>query len=220
VTDAADARRQGSPPRGGDLLALLAADLPGCELTRVDDRLAVATVDGQPRFLVEQRVEKRKLITLRTTVCHVLAQPAAVEGRVELRHTGQVRRTGLDATRRAGDELAMRALADHLLADGELEAASLELDFTRFVVEVVDGRWRASLELMGGSHVRTTLPPSSRYVKLPADQVRPLVRTIAVLRRRLPADDAALVALLPPGSVAPADAASVADPDHLPRSDT
>jgi hypothetical protein len=218
VTDAADRRRQGSPPRGGDLLALLDADLPGCELTRVGDAGAVVCVDDQPRFLLEQRVEKRKLLTLRTAVFHVLGPVSPVEGRLELRHTGQVRRTGLEARVRAGDEHELRSLQDQLLADGELTDACLALDFTRFVVEVVEGRWRASLELMGGSHVRTTLPPSSRYVKLPTDQVRPLVRTIAVLRRRLPADDGALLALLPT-----ATDGTIEEPDlphHLPRSAT
>jgi hypothetical protein len=219
VTDAAD-RRQGFPPRGGDLLALLDADLPGCELTRIDALTAVVCVDDRPRFLLEQRVEKRKLLTLRTALFHVLGPAATVEGRLELRHTGQVRRTGLEARIRAGDELEMRVLRDQLLADGELADVCLELDFTRFVVEVVEGRWRASLELMGGSHVRTTLPPSSRYVKLPTDQVRPLVRTIAVLRRRLPADDEALQAMRPDDPATDADDDAADLPHHLPRSAT
>jgi hypothetical protein len=210
-------RRQGSPTRGGDLLTLLAADLPGCELVRTEAATAVAHVDGQPRFLVEQRLEKRKLLTLRTAVVHVLGPVASRPGRLELRHTGQVRRTGLEARVRAGDGATLRGLGDRLLADGELTDASLELDFTRFVVEVVEGRWRASLELMGGSHVRTTLPPSGRYVKLPADQIRPLVRTVAVLRRRLPADDTALAALVPASARGAAPASDPTD-HHLPGS--
>jgi hypothetical protein len=214
---AADRRRQGSPSRGGDLLALLAADLSGCELVRAGGAAAVALVDGWPRFLIEQRLEKRRLLTLRTAVVHVLGPPATGPGRLELRHTGQVRRTGLEARVRDGDEAATRRLGDRLLADGELTTASLELDFTRFVVEVADGRWRASLELMGGSHVRTTLPPSGRYVKLPTDQVRPLVRTIAVLRRRLPADDTALAALVP-GAGHDAGAPASDSSHHLPGS--
>jgi hypothetical protein len=39
---------------------------------------------------------------------------------------------------------------------------------------------------MGGSHVRTTLPPSARYVRLHPDQRDALLATVAVLQRRLP----------------------------------
>jgi hypothetical protein len=207
VTDASPPERRS--PRRGDLLTLMAADLPGCELHRRSDAEAVATVDGAPRFAVQVRTDKRKLLTLRALVVVVPGpQTELTAGRIELRHTGQLRRTGLEARIRDGDVLPVRSLRDHLLADGELAEASHELDFTRFVVEVADGRWRAGIELMGASHVRTTLPPSSRYVKLPADQVRPLVRTVAVLRRRLPADDAALTLPAP----------AVPDPRHLPGS--
>lgn len=215
-TTAPAARR--SSPAGGDLLTLLAADLPGCELVRVSGTEAVVRVEGQPRFLLEVRVERRRLLTLQTTVAHVLGPRTDANGTLRLRHTGQLRRTGLDATLDGPKTDALAAVRDGLLEDGELQAASLALDFTRFVVAAVDGRWRASIELMGGSHVRTTLPPSSRYVRLSADQLRPLVTTVAVLRRRLPADDAGLPATT--GGTVTDGATAATDRRHLPPSAT
>lgn len=185
--------RQGPPPRGGDLFTLVAADLAGCELRRGSGDTALVLVEEQPRFLLETRVERRRLLTLQTTVAVVIGPATSADARLVLHHRGQLRRTGLhgEVSGDAGGE--GQAVLDRLLGDDELRDASLQLDFTRFVVAPVDGHWRASLELMGGSHVRTTLPPSSRYVGLPTEQLRALVSTIAVLRRRLPADDAALL---------------------------
>jgi hypothetical protein len=151
-------------------------------------------VDEQPRFLLEVRVERRRLLTLQTSVASVVGPPtdAGAGSRIVLHHQGQLRRQGLQG-KVTGDGAEGQAVLDGLLADDELRDASLPLDFTRFVVAPVGGRWQASLELMGGSHVRTTLPPSSRYVGLPTEQLRALVTTIAVLRRRMPADDGALL---------------------------
>lgn len=182
-----------SPPRGGDLLTLVAADLAGCELRRGSGDTSLVLVEEQPRFLLETRVERRRLLVLQTSVAVVVGPATGADARLALHHRGQLRRTGLHGEV-TGDAGEGRAMLERLLGDDELRDASLELDFTRFVVAPVDGHWRASLELMGGSHVRTTFPPSSRYVGLPTEQLRALVATIAVLRRRLPADDAALVA--------------------------
>lgn len=220
-----------SPPRGGDLLTLLAADLAGCELRRGSGVTSLVLVGGQPRFLLETRVERRRLLTLQTTVATVVGPATSADDRLVLRHRGQLRRTGLHGEV-AGDAGEGRAVLERLLGDDELRDASLELDFTRFVVAPVDGHWRASLELMGGSHVRTTLPPTSRYVGLPTEQLRALVTTIAVLRRRLPADDAALSTAAGTAGVQldaatsrdptldrelPVETARRTDADHLPR---
>lgn len=219
-----------SPPRGADLLTLLAADLAGCELRRGSGDTSLVLVGGQPRFLLETRVERRRLLTLQTSVATVVGPATSADARLVLRHRGQLRRTGLHGEV-AGDAGEGRAVLERLLGDDELRDASLELDFTRFVVAPVGGHWRASMELMGGSHVRTTLPPSSRYVGLPTEQLRALVTTIAVLRRRLPADDAALLTAAGGAGVQldaaspdpvvdgelPAQTARRTDADHLPR---
>jgi Protein of unknown function (DUF3156) len=173
------------PQAGGDLLALVAADLQGCRMERRSGLLAVVTPPGAAAFDLEIRVERRKLMTLQVSVVHVRGPTTAAHGRIVLRHTGQLRRTGLAATVKGPTCERTRAFSEQLLADGALERASLPLDFTSFTVAPHDGRWRASLELMGGSHVRLVLPPTRSYVRLAADQRDALLATTAVLRRRL-----------------------------------
>jgi hypothetical protein len=167
----------------------------------------------------------------------------ATTARLVFHHTGQVRRTGLTAVvrpvgrrRRWSGETPppVAAMRDRLLADGELERVSLPLDFTHFEVAVVDGAWRATLELMGASHIRTTLPPSSRYVRLHPDQRDALLATVAVLHARLPGttprvERAPATPTAPtatpatdPRPVAAPQTAGVPSPrpDHLPRRPT
>ena len=67
MTDAADARRQGSPPRGGDLLALLAADLPGC-------RCVIVTSHGRPGHLKRALSAGVRGFLPKTTSAATLAQ--------------------------------------------------------------------------------------------------------------------------------------------------
>jgi hypothetical protein len=209
-----------------DLIAHVAADLTGCEVVRVAPAAAVVTpADGTPSFRLAVRSERRRLLHLQTLLVHVDGPrvEATPPARLVLHHTGQLRRTGLAATvrpagrgRRWPGEVppSVAEVRDRLLADGELEAVSLPLDFTSFELAVVDGVWRASLELMGASHVRTTLPPSARYVRLHPDQRGALLATVAVIHERLPGTA--------PRPIAPPPAPHVPStrPDHLPRSST
>jgi hypothetical protein len=220
-----------------DLLAHVEADLVGCRLERTGTGVAVVTPPSGAPFRLAVRDDRRRLLHLQTLLVHVdghevasgTAATAAVAGarqeatvpggRLAFHHTGQVRRTGLTAVvrrpgrwsrRLAPASPALTTMREQLVADGELEAASITLDFTRLEVEVVDRRWRATLELMGGSHVRTTLPPSSRYVRLHPDQCEALLATVAVLQRRLPGTSASA----PVRSVV---AGSPRGTGHLPR---
>jgi hypothetical protein len=183
--------RLGGSPRGGDVLALVLADLRGWDHERRDATTACVTPPGGPTCTLEVRAELRKLMRLHTTAVH-LDGPATDSGaHLVLRHTGQVRRRGLAARIRGTDgDGQVARLQERLLADGELEAASLALDFTRFEVAPVDGRWRATLELMGASHVWTRIPPGGSYVRLAEDQVEALAATLRVLADRLPATPA------------------------------
>lgn len=241
-----------------ELIAHVAADLTGCEVARGAPGTAVVTPrDGTPPFRLAVRSERRRLLHLQTLLVHVdgprvaelgadgpggagPSDGTATTARLVFHHTGQVRRTGLTAAvrpvgrrRRWSGEAppAVAGMRDRLLADAELECVSLPLDFTHFEVAVVDGAWRATLELMGASHVRTTLPPSSRYVRLHPDQRDALLATVAVLHDRLPgtlprvpaAPDAAAASAPDPSRPASAGRAPAAGrgprtrPDHLPR---
>jgi hypothetical protein len=224
-----------------DLIAHVAADLTGCEVARGAPGTAVVTPrDGTPPFRLTVRSERRRLLHLQTLLVHVdglgVAGPSdgtTTTARLVFHHTGQVRRTGLTAVvrpvgrrRRWSGEVppAVGAMWDRLLADGELERASLPLDFTHLEVAVVDGAWQATLELMGASHVRTTLPPSSRYVRLHPDQRDALLATVAVLHVRLPGTTPRVTGptATAPRPVASPDTAGVPSPrpDHLPRRPT
>ncbi len=218
-----------------DLIAHVTADLTGCEVERAAPGTAVVTPRaGTPPFRLTVRSERRRLLHLQTLLVHVdgPSSPAGQPAKLVFHHTGQVRRTGLAASvrpagrgRRWSGEVPPEVVTvrDRLLADGALEAASLTLDFTSFEVAVVDGAWRVTLELMGASHVRTTLPPSARYVRLHPDQRDALLATVAVLHARLPG-------ILPRVAPLPKDEAPEAAPatggtptprpDHLPRRPT
>jgi hypothetical protein len=172
---------------GTDLLTLVGGDLTGCRLERRSGVHAVVTPPAGAPFDLEVRTDRRRLMTLLSSAVSVGGAPTGSRARVVLRHTGRVRRTGLEARIHGADDGEAAALRDRLLAEGELEAASIALDFTSFVVAPSGGRWRATLELMGGSHVRMMLPPTRSYVRLAADQRDALLATVAVLQRRLSA---------------------------------
>jgi hypothetical protein len=206
-----------------DLLAHVAADLRGCDVVRVGASTASVQPARGAAFHLTVQEERRRLLHLQTLRVHV--DGATVEPGTDpaaslvFHHTGQLRRTGLTVeTRLAGrgrsratPPATLLALRDRLVADGELEAASLRLDFTTFELVVVDGHWRATLELMGGSHVRTTLPPTARYVRLTPDQVTALLATVDILDTRLRGDEPPRRA--DPASILPAGMRAA---DHLP----
>lgn len=192
-----------------DLADRVAGDLDGCRLHPVaPDRALVETADG-PCCWWTVRADRRRLLVMHNSVFHLDGAPTDADATLVLRHTGQLRRRGLDGRVRGPDRARGEALLEQLLADGELAAASLPLDFTRFEVRPVDGRWRAELELMGGAYVRTRLPPSTSYVRLAADQVAALLATVRVVHTRLPADPDRLRPTPPP--------TTEGDTGHLPR---
>jgi hypothetical protein len=147
----------------------------------------VVAPPSDPSFAIEVRREQRRLIDLHVLAVHVQGPVTDLhEARVVFHHRGQIRRTGLAGRVRGGDAAAVTGFRDELMAGGELEQASLPLDFTSFEVRRHDGAWRATLELMGASYVRTTFPPSARYVRLDAEQLAALLATVRVLHARLP----------------------------------
>jgi hypothetical protein len=195
-----------------NLLDRVAGDLDGCRLHPVDAGTALLEDADGPRCWWTVRVDRRRLLVMHNSVFHLDGPATAADAEVVIEHTGNLRRTGLRGRVRGRDRNVGDMMREQLLADGELEAACLPLDFTRFTVRPVDGRWRAELELMGGAYVRTKLPPSTAYVRLAADQVAALLATVAVLHRRLPADPVRLCAVPPTIDSGEADR-------HLPRRD-
>jgi hypothetical protein len=199
------------PP--ADLLSHLAGDLEGCDLVRTAGDAAIVTPPpGTPSFVLQVVTDRRRLLQLTTTVVvlegvvpadlapagHLDTTDAEVAGEhLLLRHTGQLRRTGIEVVARAGGRFAratatphdpvLRAIAQRLRDDADLREALLPLDTTRAELRRVGERgWRLELELMGGSHVRTTLPPSQAYVRLAVDQRDALLAVVRAVAASLP----------------------------------
>lgn len=101
-----------------------------------------------------------------------------------LTHGGRLRRSGLAVIVEHGGSRAQR-LADDLAIDDRLGQAAAPLDFTWFEIKGSDAGSRASLELMGASHVAMALPPTRSYIRLYPDQRDALFSTLTELGRVL-----------------------------------
>jgi hypothetical protein len=210
--------------RGTDLLSHVRADLVGCELVRRAAGTAVVTPPNGPSFTVEVRRERRRLIDLHVLAVHVDGPPTALrDAAIVFHHRGQLRRTGLAGRVRADDAPAATTFRDALMAGDALERAVLPLDFTSFEVRPHEGVWRATLELMGASYVRTTFPPSARYIRLDAQQLDALIATVSVLHARLPGREptrSTHAPMAPPVRLPVASSRLPASPTRLPASPT
>jgi Protein of unknown function (DUF3156) len=99
--------------------------------------------------------------------------------RLEVRHTGRMRRSGVEVLARDGGDVADE-MARHLMADEDFTSAVFPLDFTEFEVAAAEGKWTAIIELMGASYISIALPPIRNYVRLYPDQRDALLATFAM----------------------------------------
>lgn len=160
---------------------LVAADLPGHRLERSEGGSVLVPDDGGPVIGVSERVERRFLGRTEVARFHVSAPaPDGGSGRISVRHSGRLRRQGVEVQVLAGDEPERRLVSD-LASDDAFRAAALPLDFTRFEVGRADARWTATVELMGASYVSIALPPMRSYVRLHPDQAAALVGSLRAL---------------------------------------
>ncbi|AIR91060.1 DUF3156 family protein [Pseudomonas cremoricolorata] len=121
-------------------------------------------------------------LLMHVVTCEVhLSVPAAQPGalRLDLRHTGALRRTGVTCIYRSGDRQRFIALRDHLLSDARLLQALMPLDFKRLSLECHDGRWQLVLEHMGGSEVVNRMPALRRYIRISPEQRTHLLDCLA-----------------------------------------
>jgi hypothetical protein len=155
---------------------LIAGDLAGYR-QEVDEvgRARFVPDDGGPAFAVASRVEKRVLGRTEIAVFNVdLGVSFPEKGKIELAHTGRLKRTGVTASSVAGGQL-VRQLASRLGSDRPLSVALQPLDFTRFEIFLGPEACHAEAELMGASHVAAALPPIRSYVHLHPDQRNAMV---------------------------------------------
>jgi hypothetical protein len=168
--------------REGRLLRLLAGDLPGHWVEQASPgRARFVPVNGGPVFDVTERVDRRFLGHNEIAQFEVrLPSSATGAGRIQVRHTGRLKREGVRATIAEGDA-TVQTLATAIETDAPFVAAALPLDFTRFDIRRVGEEWVATVELMGASYVTVALPPMRSYVRLHSDQRDALVDSFSAL---------------------------------------
>ncbi len=172
--------------RAGRLLRLLVGDLPGLRAEELGPGHArFATDEGVLVFEVMERVERR-FLGHNEIAQFVTRLPSEIEGpgKMTVRHTGALRRTGVEV-RAKGGGVPVSGLADAAGDDAGFESAVLPLDFTEFEAVLADGEWVTTIELMGATHVSIALPPMRNYIRLYPDQADALVSTLAQWSRLL-----------------------------------
>lgn len=167
--------------RPGVTLGHLLRNLGQLQVQRMD---TAAALIGDPtcgwQAEVRECVEAHLLMHV-VTCEFLLSVPALQQGevRLQLRHTGALRRTGVTAAYRAGDKASFARVRQHLLGDQALLAALMPLDFKCLILECRNGRWQLALEHMGGSEVVNRMPAFRRYIQISPQQRAHLLSCLA-----------------------------------------
>lgn len=169
-----------------DLLELVAADLPSHQLVRLQD----GTIDlipkgGGPSLHVTRSVQRRFLGRTEVALFQMnTGAPGGEKARLQVHHTGRLRRQGIDVRLVGGQAVAAR-VARELAADNGFTTAAGSLDFTRFDLELDGTRCMASVEMMGASLVLIAFPPIRSYVRLHPEQREALLDSLSSVQRLL-----------------------------------
>ncbi|CAK9889688.1 MULTISPECIES: DUF3156 family protein [Pseudomonas] len=155
---------------------------PGLTLERVQHNLGLDSFEvlgpGLGRFAwagqavqVRERCEAQLLMHLVLTEFS-LTLPATGQGnaRLELHHSGSLRRSDLRVQLRKGEPALQAELQRRLQADGPLLQALMPLDFKRLLLHRCAGQWTLTLEHVGASEVVNRLPAFRRYIRLSPEQ--------------------------------------------------
>ncbi|MCB2255121.1 DUF3156 family protein [Pseudomonas chlororaphis] len=178
------------PPTGyrpGVTLNHLRRDLAALDYTPLEPGLAgFAWADVGFGFEVRERPQAQFLMHL--VLCEFRLRVPGAAGpaaRIELRHTGAIRRQGVAAQMKQGTPEQAAELLPLLQGDPRLLAALLPLDFQRLSLQRDDQGWLVCLEHFGASEVVNRLPGFRRYIRLSAAQRDALLMTFARLRELL-----------------------------------
>ncbi len=134
---------------------------------------------------VEERVDRRFLGHTEIARFIVRAPSAArSSARFHLRHTGNLKRTGVEVVLDSGAD-GDREVVTRTMAAPAVAAPALTLDFTSFDIERSDGVWTVVVELMGASFVSLAMPPMRSYVRLHPDQREALVDVLEAVATQL-----------------------------------
>lgn len=181
--------RQPKGYRPGLTLERVRRDLAPFDCTiEATTRMCCTTVPGGLSFEVHERVEP--LFLSHTVLCEfVLPLPDGKagkgSGRIEIRHTGAIKRQGITCVVKQGGLAALAALAERIQHDAALNAAILPLDFRRCVLTRDEQGWHVLIEHFGASEVVNRLPAMRRYIRLTAEQRQCLLESFTAFRRLL-----------------------------------
>ncbi|MCP2072621.1 UNVERIFIED_ORG: hypothetical protein J2Y77_002057 [Pseudomonas lini] len=181
------AQRAPAGYRPGVTLALLRRNLGLARFEMSGPATAtVATDDGHLQLEVVERTESQLLMHLVMTE-FVLRVPASREGaaRLELHHSGAVRRRGIGYRQRGGDGELSDRLKAAIESDSALYQALMPLDFKRLRIDLQGRQWCVRLEHMGGSEVVNRMPAFRRYIPLGREQRTALLAALSGLQRVL-----------------------------------
>ncbi|WP_124339369.1 DUF3156 family protein [Pseudomonas chlororaphis] len=92
------------------------------------------------------------------------------QARIDIRHTGAIRRQGVAAGLKQGAQEEWAGLLQQLHSDPQLLAALLPLDFKRLQLQRDEQGWLVRLEHFGASEVVNRLPGFRRYIRLGVEQ--------------------------------------------------
>ncbi len=172
--------------RPGATLALVRRNLGGLVFEALEPGLGRFTLDDGLQVEARERTQSELLMHLVLTEFS-LQVPSCGQGvaKLELRHTGAIRRQGLACTRRAGEAAELAGVIAALEGDPALRVALMPLDFKRLRIEREEGHWRVLLEHMGASEVVNRMPAFRRYIRLDDAQQAHLLGALPALARVL-----------------------------------
>lgn len=179
--------RNPSGYRPGYTLDQVRRNLQAAEWLLVQPTLAEFKCSDSGQIVqVQERVESHLLMHVVFIEFHLQIK-AAFQGalRLEMRHTGAMRRTGLTCLFKSGDKSMFSQAEAGLLQDSALVDALMPLDFKRLSVECTAGQWRVVIEHVGGSEVVNRMPTFRRYIQISQEQRGYLWRSFARLEETL-----------------------------------
>ena len=172
----------------GRLLHLLRADLPDLEFVATAPGAGEfqCTEDGL-LFRVQEHVDARLLLQIVSVDFSVqVPNVTHYDGHIVVRHTGALRRTGLDYLPARHTADTCEALQRRLQSDDRLRAALMPLDFTQCRFSACHDFLELRLRHFAASEVVGQLPRFRRYVPLHAAQRDSLLATFRAFRNLHP----------------------------------
>jgi hypothetical protein len=181
------ARRAPAGYRPGVTLEYLRRNLGRASFTSTGPAKAVLFLEEiDLQVEIVERTESQLLMHLVMTE-FMIKVPALEEGnaRLDLHHSGSIRRTGLTCKQRSGEPAVLARVQACLQEDEALHQSLMQLDFKRLRIDLNGHAWHVRLEHMGGSEVVNRMPAFRRYIALSGEQQEELLRVLAGFQRVL-----------------------------------